>query len=307
MLLEPTAADGVRVREVAAARTKLRSAYKLIPARHVPVDLLPVAAQMARDAADLLDREIELRQVEMVEAKAQYDPDQVLYDSIGRRRSPAAMPGWGAGKPSPNRGRTFPIDPPNLDDIMALLDGCHDNVLGQRTYALILVLWRTGLRISEVLRIADTDLHPGAGYITVRRSKNGKGGEVGIDDWVWPLIQPYLDMRLKLPPGPLFCVLLGPNTGKTWDASSARTALHALAKRTGVRRRIAPHQFRHALSVELMIEGKPLLVLQRQLGHANLQVTTVYTRSLPQKHVIDIMRGREMPTRPAFRVGQLQA
>jgi site-specific recombinase XerD len=43
-----------------------------------------------------------------------------------------------------------------------------------------------------------------------------------------------------------------------------------------VRRRFAPHQLRHAHAVELAREGVPLNVIQRQLGHADLGVTSVY-------------------------------
>jgi site-specific recombinase XerD len=43
----------------------------------------------------------------------------------------------------------------------------------------------------------------------------------------------------------------------------ARTAAQA-----GVRRRFAPHQLRHAHAVEMAHEGVPLVVIQRQLGHA---------------------------------------
>ena len=51
--------------------------------------------------------------------------------------------------------------------------------------------------------------------------------------------------------------------------------LALLAARAGVRRRFAPHQLRHAHAVEMAREGVPLVVIQRQLGHANLGVTSI--------------------------------
>jgi mannose-6-phosphate isomerase-like protein (cupin superfamily) len=51
----------------------------------------------------------------------------------------------------------------------------------------------------------------------------------------------------------------------------AQTAVHA-----GVRRRFARHQLRHAHAVELAREGVPLIVIQRQLGHSNLGITSLY-------------------------------
>jgi site-specific recombinase XerD len=43
-----------------------------------------------------------------------------------------------------------------------------------------------------------------------------------------------------------------------------------------VRRRFAPHQLRHAHAVEMAHEGVPLIVIQRQLGHSNLGITSIY-------------------------------
>ena len=47
-----------------------------------------------------------------------------------------------------------------------------------------------------------------------------------------------------------------------------------------MRRRFAPHQLRHAHAVELAREGVALNVIQRQLGHANLGVTSIYLEGI---------------------------
>jgi hypothetical protein len=71
-------------------------------------------------------------------------------------------------------------------------------------------------------------------------------------------LQPWLADRAKLPVGPLFCVIVGPTRGHAWSASAARLELHRVAIDPGVRRRLAPHQLRHAHAVELLHEGIPL-------------------------------------------------
>lgn len=53
-----------------------------------------------------------------------------------------------------------------------------------------------------------------------------------------------------------------------------------LSRAWGVRRRFAPHHLRHAHAVEMAREGVPLVVIQRQLGHANLGVTSVYLQGI---------------------------
>jgi site-specific recombinase XerD len=58
-----------------------------------------------------------------------------------------------------------------------------DGAEGVRLRALIVILWRAGLRISEALALAETDLDPGRGAVLVRRGKGGKRREVGMDRW----------------------------------------------------------------------------------------------------------------------------
>ena len=73
----------------------------------------------------------------------------------------------------------------------------------------------------------------------------------------------------------LFCVIDGRTRGPAWPAGAAREALRLRAIGAGVRRRFAPHQFRHAHAIELAREGVPLNVIQRQLGHGDLGVTSI--------------------------------
>jgi site-specific recombinase XerD len=73
----------------------------------------------------------------------------------------------------------------------------------------------------------------------------------------------------------LLCVLNGPTRGRQSSCAAARTELRRTAAHAGVRRRFAPHQLRHAHGVELAREGVPLIVIQRQLGHSNLGITSV--------------------------------
>ena len=94
-----------------------------------------------------------------------------------------------------------------------------------------------------------------------------------MDAWGWAALEPWLADRVELPVGPLFCVIDGPTRGRAWSASAARNELHDLALTAGVRRRLAPHQLRHAHAVELVHEGVPLPLIQRQLGHAYLSTT----------------------------------
>lgn len=72
----------------------------------------------------------------------------------------------------------------------------------------------------------------------------------------------------------------GPTTGRHWEAAAARKQLKRAAAVAGVRRRFAPHQLRHAHAIEMAHEGTPLVVIQRQLGHSNLGITSIYLQGI---------------------------
>jgi integrase len=161
-----------------------------------------------------------------------------------------------------NKGIRYPADPPTVEEIVAVMRHAGDHVHGRRLRALIVVLWRAGLRIHEALALAEADLDPRRGSLLVRRGKGGRRREVGMDDWAWERLEPWLQVRVELPVGPLFCVVNGPTRGRPWSAAAARSELRRLAREAGVRRRFAPHQLRHAHAVEMAREGVPLIVIQ---------------------------------------------
>ena len=97
---------------------------------------------------------------------------------------------------------------------------------GHRLTGLIVVLWRAGLRIHEALSLTEADLDHGRGSILVRHGKSDRRREVGMDAWAWSAIEPWLAERVKLPVGPLFCVIDGPDprTGVVGHRCTGRTA-----------------------------------------------------------------------------------
>jgi integrase len=154
-------------------------------------------------------------------------------DAAGHRRSPVTMPGYHQGRPPKNKGIRFPADPPPVEEIIAVMRATSNNADGARLRALIIVLWRAGLRISEALDLAETDLDRPRGALTVRRGKGGRRREVGMDQWAWDQLTPYLEVRATLPVGALFCVIHGPTAGRRWEASAARKQLRRTAEGAG--------------------------------------------------------------------------
>src|SRR6516225_2903478 len=170
---------------------------------------------------------------------------------------------------------------------------------GHRLSALIVVLWRAGLRIHEALSLTETDLDQRRGSILVKHGKGDRRREVGVDAGARSAIQPWAADRAELPVGALFCVIDGPTRGRAWSDSAARVELRHLALNAGVRRRFAPHQLRHAHAVELMHEGTPLPLIQRQLGHSHLSTTGTYLEGINTEEIISTVHAaRQRRPRP---------
>jgi site-specific recombinase XerD len=55
------------------------------------------------------------------------------------------------------------------------------------------------------------------------------------------------------------------------------------------------HQLRHAHAVEMAHEGVPLIVIQRQLDHSNLGITSIYLQGIDNAEIIEAVHGRRAP------------
>jgi integrase len=149
----------------------------------------------------------------------------IMLDAAGRQRPAVTLPGYHAGRPPRNKGRHYPADPPTVEEIIAVMRTAGAGLDGARLRALIVVLWRAGLRISEALALAETDLDARRGAVLVRHGKGDKRREVGRNSWAWEQIEPWLQLRVQFPVGPLFCVIHGPTAGRNWEPASARRQL----------------------------------------------------------------------------------
>ena len=93
----------------------------------------------------------------------------VLLDAAGRRRSPATRPGYLAGRAPRNKGMQYPPDPPCPEEIIVVMRNAGHDRHGLRIRALIAILWRGGLRISEALALDETDIDERRGSLLMRR------------------------------------------------------------------------------------------------------------------------------------------
>jgi integrase len=99
--------------------------------------------------------------------------ESVLLDAAGHRRSPATMPGYHRGRRPRNKGEEYPADPPTIEEIVAVMRVVGDRSDGRRLRALISLVWRAGLRISEALALQESDLDSSRGAVLEAAARQG--------------------------------------------------------------------------------------------------------------------------------------
>ena len=169
--------------------------------------------------------------------------------------------------PAAQQGLRYPADPPTVEEIVAVMRAAGDTARPPPA-GLIVVLWRAGLRIGEALALAESDLDGRRGSVLVRRGKGGRRREVGMDDWAWQQLQPWLERASSCPSGRCFASSAARRADDGGLPPRPQASCATPRRAAGVRRRFAPHQLRHAHAVEMAREGVPLIVIQRSSATA---------------------------------------
>jgi site-specific recombinase XerD len=153
-------------------------------------------------------------------------------------------------------------------------------------------MYRSGLRVSEALSLEPKDVDLNIGAIAVLHGKGDRRRTVGIDPGASPVIERWVEVRrerLAPPRGvPLFCS----QKCRRMSKSMVREMLVRNAARAGIEKRVHPHGLRHTMAYELLMEGVPIPIIQRQLGHASLQTTDTYLSHIAPKQVLEVITAR---------------
>jgi len=201
-------------------------------------------------------------------------------------------PGYRRGQSPANKNKTYPAEVLTPDEVRSLLAQCSTtSSYGLRHLALITLLYRTGLRLSEALALALKDVDVGTGSVTVLHGKGDRRRTVGIDPGGIGVVETWVERRgvLDIPAEALlFCTL----RGAPMNPSTVRALLPRLARDAGIAKRVHAHGLRHTHAYELMMEGLPMGIIQRQLGHLSLATTDTYLAHIAPKEVIEAIGKR---------------
>jgi integrase/recombinase XerC len=187
------------------------------------------------------------------------------------------------------KGVRYPVEILERREVEALLACCGTSPTGRRDRAVLTLLWRSGLRISEALALRPVDLNLSAATVRVLRGKGGKTRTVALDALARSALESWLAVR-PTGRGPLFCPVSKP--GQPLKSNHIRNRLHRLSASAGFEKRTHPHALRHAYAVELDAEGFPLRDIRDLLGHANVSTTDAYLRGLGASSAIERAKTR---------------
>jgi integrase/recombinase XerD len=179
---------------------------------------------------------------------------------------------------SPRLGRKLP-DTLSLEEINAIINAIDlSSNEGQRNKAMLETLYSCGLRVSELVNLKISQLYFDDEFIKVR-GKGDKERLVPIGSVAMKQINIYKDevrVHQNVKKEHEDILFLNRRGGRLTRVM-VFTIIRDLAHRTGLKKQISPHTFRHSFATHLIEGGADLRAVQEMLGHESITTTEIYT------------------------------
>jgi len=153
------------------------------------------------------------------------------------------------------------------DKVRRLLNAPNRDKLRDRI--ILRILYRCGLRVSELTSLKIRDINFSEGMITVRGGKGDKDRIVPIDDDTLDLIQIYIKDREE-------GVLILSQRDEPISTRQVERIVKKYAKKADIKKNVYPHMLRHSFAVHSLKSGMNLRSVQKILGHSSLTTTQIY-------------------------------
>ncbi|MFQ5981348.1 MAG: site-specific tyrosine recombinase/integron integrase [Candidatus Heimdallarchaeota archaeon] len=157
-----------------------------------------------------------------------------------------------------------------VDDISRLLEATKNT----RDYLIVILLYSTGVRVSELCHLSIGDIDFEQDLIHVVRGKGGKDRKVPLAPHVRDLIRAYAE---KLGPPNSNLPLFRNRSDSRLTARSVQRIVRKAKLTAGISKKVTPHALRHAFATHLCDNNVNIRVIQELLGHASLATTQLYT------------------------------
>ena len=183
---------------------------------------------------------------------------------------------------SPRLGRKLPdtLSIKDIDEIISAIDLNHQFRginLGHRNKAILETLYSCGLRVSELTSLKISDLFFDEGFIKVSGKGNkerfvpiGRSTQNYIN--IWKDARKHIDVKAESKD-----ILFLNFKGNKLTRAMVFTIIKQLVEKTGLKKTVSPHTFRHSFATHLLENGADLRAIQMMLGHESITTTEIYT------------------------------
>lgn len=178
----------------------------------------------------------------------------------------------------PKLGRKLPdfLTVDEINTIIATIDLSKPE--GERNKAMLETLYSSGLRVSELVGLKKSNMHPEIGLLRVV-GKGNKERLVPVGSVAIKQIGIYENSyrsRLQIKPGHEDYLFLN-RRGAKLTRVMVFTIIKDLVAKAGINKSISPHTFRHSFATHLIEGGADLRAVQEMLGHESITTTEIYT------------------------------
>ena len=173
----------------------------------------------------------------------------------------------------------------NEDQFNAMVEQINPNCfMGARNIAILTVIFRSGLRVSEVADLLPGYLYFENGLIFIEDGKGKKDRYTVLDDATIEVIKNWMEFRPDNAEY-LFCT----KKGGQLDTRYIRDMHYRVSEKAGVyiqsgreQKKVSPHKLRHGFATRAYHElGMSLQELQEMLGHSEISTTSIYLHTNP--------------------------
>jgi integrase/recombinase XerD len=180
----------------------------------------------------------------------------------------------------PKQGRVLPktLTIGEVDALLAVSEKLdRGNPLAARNHVMLHLLYATGLRVSELVKLPRISFNRHSGNLRVF-GKGSKERLVPIGEQARILLEEYLDhVRPQLLHGRVSPALFITMRGKAMTRNRYWQIVKAIALQAEIKKEISPHALRHSFATHLLENGADLRSVQLMLGHADIATTQLYT------------------------------
>ena len=197
---------------------------------------------------------------------------RTFYRYLARDHHFTSNPFQGIRAPKSRKPLPKALSPDEAAQLVAL---SGDAELTVRDRAMLELFYSSGLRLSELTRLAVSDVNFSDGTVRVL-GKGNKARVVPVGAFACDALQAWLSVRSKLAPAGETAVFVD-HRGRAVNARTVQRRVASWGARQGLTQHVHPHMLRHSFASHVLQSSGDLRAVQEMLGHASISTTQIYT------------------------------